>query len=87
MRNGFRIEIQLRTSWQDMWAQSVEEDTARLDPGLKFDLGPDDLREFYWLAGEVLAARAEDRAPDEGVVERLAELHPLMRHYFTRHRQ
>jgi putative GTP pyrophosphokinase len=87
MRNGFRIEIQLRTSWQDMWAQSAEEDTARLGIGLKFDLGPDDLREYYWLAGEMLAAQAEDRTPDAGVVQRLAELHPLMRRYFLRHRQ
>jgi hypothetical protein len=87
MRDGFRIEVQLRTPWQDMWAQSAEEDTARLGIGLKFDLGPDDLREYYWLAGEVLAARAEDRTPDQGVVQRLAELHPVMRPYFQRHRQ
>jgi hypothetical protein len=87
MRNGFRIEIQLRASWQDMWAQSAEEDTARLGIGLKFDVGPDDLREYYWLAGELFAARAEDRTPDEGIVQRLAELHPVMRRYFIRHRQ
>jgi GTP pyrophosphokinase len=87
MRGGVRIEIQLRTPWQDMWAQSAEEDTARLGIGLKFDLGPDDLREYYSLAGEVLAARADDRTPGEGVVRRLAELHPVMRRYFIRHRQ
>ncbi len=29
----------------DMWAQSVEEDTARLSIGLKLDVGPDDLLE------------------------------------------
>ncbi len=47
LQNGRRIEIQLRTPWQDMWAQSTEEDTARLGLGLKFGLGPDDLCEYY----------------------------------------
>jgi ppGpp synthetase/RelA/SpoT-type nucleotidyltranferase len=81
-----RIEIQLRTPWQDMWAQSAEEDTARLGLGLKFGLGPDDLREYYWLIADVIAAREEDRIADEGVVARLAKLHPEMRRYFSRHR-
>lgn len=81
-----RIEIQLRTPWQDMWAQSAEEDTARLGLGLKFGLGPDDLREYYRLIADVLAARQEGRLVDEGVVARLAKLHPEMRRYFTQHR-
>lgn len=81
-----RIEIQLRTPWQDMWAQSAEEDTARLGLGLKFGLGPDDLREYYRLIAEVFAAREEGRLVNEGVVERLAKLHPQMRRYFTHHR-
>lgn len=86
MQDARRIEIQLRTPWQDMWAQSAEEDTARLGLGLKFGLGPDDLREYYWLIADVIAAREEDRIADEGVVARLAKLHPEMRRYFSRHR-
>lgn len=81
-----RIELQLRTPWQDMWAQSAEEDTARLGLGLKFGLGPADLREYYRLIAEVLAAREEGRLIEEGVAERLAKLHPAMRRYFTHHR-
>jgi ppGpp synthetase/RelA/SpoT-type nucleotidyltranferase len=84
--DGRRIEIQLRTPWQDMWAQSTEEDTARLGLGLKFGLGPDDLREYYQLMAEILAAREEGRLIDEGVLARLAKLHPEMRRYFTHHR-
>lgn len=69
-----------------MWAQSAEEDTARLGLGLKFGLGPDDLREYYRLIAEVITAREEGRLVDEGVMSRLAKLHPDMRRYFTRHR-
>lgn len=86
MQDERRIEIQLRTPWQDMWAQSAEEDTARLGLGLKFGLGPDDLREYYRLSADVLAAREEGRLVEEGVIERLAKLHPEMRRYFTHHR-
>jgi ppGpp synthetase/RelA/SpoT-type nucleotidyltranferase len=85
-QNRRRIEIQLRTPWQDMWAQSAEEDTARLGLGLKFGLGPDDLREYYRLMAEVVAAREQGMLADEGVVARLAKLHPEMRRYFARHR-
>lgn len=81
-----RIEIQLRTPWQDMWAQSAEEDTARLGLGLKFGLGPDDLREYYRLIAEVITAREEGKLVDEGVVARLVKLHPEMRRDFNRHR-
>jgi putative GTP pyrophosphokinase len=83
---GRRIEIQLRTPWQDMWAQSAEEDTARLGLGLKFGLGPDDLREYYRLMADVIAAREEGKLQEEGAVVRLATLHPEMRRYFARHR-
>jgi ppGpp synthetase/RelA/SpoT-type nucleotidyltranferase len=86
MQDERRIEIQLRTPWQDMWAQSAEEDTARLGLGLKFGLGPDDLREYYRLIAEILAAREEAKLVDEGVATRLTKLHPDMRRYFTRHR-
>ena len=86
LRDGRRIEIQLRTPWQDLWAQSAEEDTARLGLGLKFGLGPDDLREYYRLMAEVMAAREEAKLVDEGVLSQLAKLHPQMRRYFARHR-
>lgn len=86
LQDGRRIEIQLRTPWQDLWAQSAEEDTARLGLGLKFGLGPDDLREYYRLMADVMAAREEGKLVDEGVLRRLAKLHPEMRQYFTSHR-
>lgn len=86
LQNDRRIEIQLRTPWQDLWAQSAEEDTARLGLGLKFGLGPADLREYYRLMADVMAAREEGKLVDEGVLTRLANLHPEMRRYFTTHR-
>lgn len=43
IKDGHFVEIQLRTPWQDAWAQSVEQDTRRLQAALKFGAGPDDL--------------------------------------------
>lgn len=41
IKDGCFVEIQLRTPWQDSWAQSVQQDTRRLRAGLKFGSGPD----------------------------------------------
>jgi ppGpp synthetase/RelA/SpoT-type nucleotidyltranferase len=48
-KDGCYVEIQLRTPYQDSWAQSVEQDTRRLRADLKFGAGPDELREYYLL--------------------------------------
>lgn len=77
-----RVEIQLRTPWQDSWAQSVEQDTRRLKAGLKFGSGPADLRKYYRMVSEYFAMREENRVPDETFMEALAEQHAATRRYF-----
>jgi hypothetical protein len=51
---GRLIEIQLRTSSQDLWANSVEGAEQRF-PGFKAGGGPQQLREFFVVASEIFA--------------------------------
>jgi putative GTP pyrophosphokinase len=76
------IEVQLRTPWQDTWAQSVEQDTRRLAQGLKFGAGPDDLREYYQLISEYLALREQHETPNQEFMQDLAKLYNATRRYF-----
>jgi len=81
-KDGCYVEIQLRTPWQDSWAQSVEQDTRRLRADLKFGAGPDDLREYYRLVAEYFAMREAQIEPQEGFMEELAKLYAATRAYF-----
>lgn len=50
------IEVQLRTPFQDTWANAVEADARFTAPGLKFGSGPSELREFYFALAELGAS-------------------------------
>lgn len=81
-KDGCYVEIQLRTPYQDSWAQSVEQDTRRLRADLKFGAGPDDLRDYYLLASEYFAMVEQHLAPDEEFMRQLAKLYAATRGYF-----
>ncbi|HTR73447.1 MAG TPA: RelA/SpoT domain-containing protein [Solirubrobacteraceae bacterium] len=81
-KDGCYIEIQLRTPWQDAWAQSVEQDTRRLAAGLKFGAGPVDLRNYYVMISELLAMREADEDPTQEFMEELANRFAATRGYF-----
>lgn len=81
-KSGCYVEIQLRTPWQDAWAQSVEQDTRRLRAGLKFGQGPDDLREYYRMVSELFGMRERNEAPGEEFMEDLSNLYSATRRYF-----
>lgn len=83
-REGFYVEIQLRTPWQDRWAQSVEYDTRELRLGLKFGLGPADLRDYYAMVSELVAMREHDIEPPEGFLEELRERQQQVQKYYDR---
>ncbi len=76
------VELQMRTLWQDAWAQSVEQDTRRLKAGLKFGQGPSDLREYYRMVSELFEMREQEINPDVGFMEALAKLYSRTRVYF-----
>jgi ppGpp synthetase/RelA/SpoT-type nucleotidyltranferase len=76
------VEIQLRTPFQDVWAQSVEQDTRRLRAGLKFGSGPTDLREYYVMASEFFAFRERDEEPSQEFLADLSTKFEGARRYF-----
>jgi len=82
-KDGCFVEIQLRTPWQDTWAQSVEQDTRRLAQGLKFGEGPDDLREYYRMISEYLSMREHHETPSEEFMQNLAKLYDATRRYYN----
>ncbi|MFI5009581.1 MAG: RelA/SpoT domain-containing protein [Solirubrobacterales bacterium] len=81
-KDGCYVEMQLRTPWQDAWAQSVEQDTRRLGAGLKFGAGPVDLREYYVMISEFFAMRERMEEPSNEFMEQLAEKFTATRVYF-----
>ena len=81
-KDGRYIEIQLRTPWQDRWAQSVEQDTRRLRAGLKFGAGPADLREYYRVIAEYLEWRERNEEPPQELLEELTRLFDATSGYY-----
>lgn len=84
-KDGHFIELQLRTPWQDVWAQSVEQDTRRLRAGLKFGAGPDDLREYYRLTSEYFTYREAGLEAPQDLMEAIAKSYAATRRYFPQH--
>jgi ppGpp synthetase/RelA/SpoT-type nucleotidyltranferase len=83
LKNGCFVEIQLRTPWQDAWAQSVEQDTRRLRAGLKFGLGPADLREYFRVVAEYLELRELDQEPEQELMTELSRRFAATRGYYS----
>lgn len=68
---GRLIEVQLRTSRQDRWANEVEALTRTVAPGLKFGGGPQPLHDYFLALGEFLAAQDQNKAVDPALDDRL----------------
>jgi hypothetical protein len=81
-KDGCFIEIQLRTPWQDAWAQSVEEDTRRLKAGLKFGVGPADLREYHRVIAEYFEMREHHEEVGQDLLDELSKLFDATRRYY-----
>jgi putative GTP pyrophosphokinase len=81
-RDGRYIEVQLRTPLQDVWAQSVEQDTRRLGAGLKFGAGPVDLRDYYLMISQLFAMRERHENPEQRFMVELAKRFAATRAYF-----
>jgi hypothetical protein len=71
---GRLIEIQLRTSMQDVWANRVEGFSRSVAPGLKYGEGPSELREYFHALGEVYAAFDQGEPYPAETVTRVADL-------------
>jgi putative GTP pyrophosphokinase len=73
---GRLIEVQLRTPFQDSWANLVEEISRVAAPGLKFGGGPKELREYLLLLGDLGAQRDLGLTMDHRAFARLQDLRP-----------
>lgn len=51
-RDACRVEVQLRTRGQQQWADAVESFASRFDLPLKDEQGPEEVLEFFLLAGQ-----------------------------------
>jgi hypothetical protein len=71
---GRLIEIQLRTQFQDSWANIVEEISRVAAPGLKFGGGPSEVREYLLVLSDLGAQREQGLERDLEAVARLQEL-------------
>jgi hypothetical protein len=71
---GRLIEIQLRTPFQDSWANIVEEISRVAAPGLKFGGGPTGLREYLLVLSDLGAQRDQGLETDLEAVARLQDL-------------
>jgi len=80
---GRRIEIQLRTPTQDLWANTVEHHGRQLAHALKSGAGPDEILAYYREVSRVLALDERGEAPDAELVHRLRLLTDAIRPYLV----
>ncbi len=75
-KDGYLIEVQLRTHVQHRWAELIEV-VDRRNPGidLKGGSAPAELVEYYRLGSELLAAEERGELADSDVVDRFRRLH------------
>jgi putative GTP pyrophosphokinase len=82
VREGRRIEVQLRDPREHEWALAVERTGTRLGIGLKEGEGPPDLREYFRLASHGMYRDSLGMDRDPALDEQFAEAQEQVRHYF-----
>lgn len=82
VRDGRRIEVQLRTPREHEWAVAVERTGSRLGIPLKEGQGPADLREYFQLASRGMYLDERGEPPEAAFVEAFERSRRSVRHYF-----
>ena len=70
-RDGYLIEVQLRTTFQDAWANQVEDDGHAAGVGFKFGWGSDAVHTYYALVSQAFALVEEGRPVPDDLAEEL----------------
>lgn len=83
VRDGRRIEIQLRTPREHEWAVAVERTGTRLGIPLKEGLGPADLRDYFRLASHGMYLEGRGETPDPAFLAEFNASRDAVRHYFS----
>jgi ppGpp synthetase/RelA/SpoT-type nucleotidyltranferase len=68
-RDGFLVELQLRTRRQHGWAEAVERAANRTEHKLKDGDGPAELVEFFRVASDCLSEVDDGRRPSKSTLE------------------
>ncbi len=84
IRDGRMIEIQLRDPQEHEWALAVERTGARLGIGLKEGEGPDDLKEYFRLAGLGMYMERMGEQAEPAFVQAFDAAHERALPYFRR---
>jgi putative GTP pyrophosphokinase len=79
-RDGLLIEVQLRTTLQDAWANQVEDDGHATGVGLKFGRGSDRANAYYVLVSRAFASIEQDRDIPEALAEELQSAYAKIKH-------
>jgi putative GTP pyrophosphokinase len=82
VREGRRIEIQLRVPREHEWALAVERTGNRLDIPLKEGLGPADLKEYFRLASLGMYLEEIGADPPPALEAEFEAARERVRHYF-----
>jgi putative GTP pyrophosphokinase len=70
-RDGRLIEVQLRTTLQDAWANQVEDDDHSTGMGLKFGRAPRAMNSYYILVSRVFALAEQGREVPDALADEL----------------
>ncbi len=84
-RDGLLIEVQLRTTLQDAWANQVEDDGHATGVGLKFGRGGAAANAYYALVSHVFASIELDREIPDGLAEKLQAAHAKIKNDLPGH--
>lgn len=74
-RNGYPVEVQLRTVLQDAWANQVEADGRQIGVGLKFGAGAAEVHAYYAAVSDAFAFLDRGEAIPGGLAVALSKLH------------
>jgi ppGpp synthetase/RelA/SpoT-type nucleotidyltranferase len=77
------VEIQLRTSSQQRWAEVVSQTEDRLEVPLRDGDGPTELVEYFRAASDLLAAQEGEFELDDDFADRFNDLREQAQPYFT----
>jgi hypothetical protein len=78
-RDGYMIEVQLRTVLQDAWANQVEDDGRRVGVGFKFGQGAAEVHDFYASISDSFAFMDRDQPIPDELARALNEQYPKIR--------
>jgi ppGpp synthetase/RelA/SpoT-type nucleotidyltranferase len=73
-RHGYAIEVQLRTIWQDHWANVIEEFGRRHDIALKFGAGDERTKRGFRQGADLIAAFDRAELTPEALAQALMSL-------------